>query len=77
MPDAGTRTRIWRCHVPDRAPLSPDVDFDRLAREFELAGGQIANAVLSAASLAASRLEEGSAEGQTTKADFQAGRLGF
>jgi len=91
-PEAEARGVIWRVHLPDEAPVAPDVDFDRLAHEFELTGGQIANAVLSAASLAASRLEEGSAEGEITMADFEAaakqeargceapaksGRLGF
>jgi hypothetical protein len=49
------------------------VDLGRLAQEFKLTGGQIANAVMSAASLAASRLEKESDTGQIAMADFEAG----
>jgi len=91
-PDAKARTEIWRKHLPQEAPLGSDVDFARLAREFELTGGQIANAAMTAASLAASRLKADSDTGQITMADFEAaaqrelkgysesdrsGRLGF
>ena len=69
-PDAQVRTEIWRKHLPKEAPLAPDVDLGRLAEEFKLTGGQIANAVLSAASLAASRLEADS----DTRPDYD-GRL--
>ena len=44
----------------------------RLAQDFKLTGGQISNAVLSAASLAASRLEADSDTGQIAMADFEA-----
>jgi SpoVK/Ycf46/Vps4 family AAA+-type ATPase len=71
-PDAQVRTEIWRKHLPKEAPLATDVDLDRLAQEFKLTGGQIANAVLSAASLAASRLKEDADTGQITMADFEA-----
>jgi hypothetical protein len=53
FPDEVHRLRIWRALVPPQAPLSPDVDFAELAREFPLAGGNIKNVVLSAAFLAA------------------------
>jgi hypothetical protein len=53
FPDEAHRLRIWRALVPPRAPLSPDVDFAALAREFPLAGGNIKNVVLNAAFLAA------------------------
>ena len=72
VPDAGARAEIWRKHLPRAAPLSPEVNLDRLAQEFKLTGGQIANAVLTAASLAASRLEAESDAGQITMADFEA-----
>ena len=71
-PDAEARSEIWRKHLPKEAPLAPDVDLGRLAQEFKLTGGQIANAVMSAASLAASRLEGDSDMGQITMADFEA-----
>jgi len=53
FPDEAHRLRIWRSLVPPQAPLSPDVDFAQLAREFPLAGGNIKNVVLNAAFLAA------------------------
>jgi AAA+ superfamily predicted ATPase len=56
LPDAEYRERIWAGLVPPSAPLASDVDFRFLARQFELAGGNIRNIVLAAAFLAA---EEG------------------
>ena len=53
FPDEAHRLRIWRALVPSQAPLSPDVDFAELARQFPLAGGNIKNVVLNAAFLAA------------------------
>lgn len=49
MPDAIGRERLWRGLVPPGAPLSGDVDFTFLARQFEMAGGDIRNIVLDAA----------------------------
>ena len=71
-PDAKVRAEIWRKHLPKEAPLASDVDLGRLAGEFKLTGGQIANAVMSAASLAASRLQEDTDPGQIAMADFEA-----
>jgi AAA+ superfamily predicted ATPase len=56
FPEPKYRERIWRGLIPVSAPLSEDVDFGFLARQFELAGGNIRNAALVAAFLAA---EEG------------------
>lgn len=70
-PDAEARAGIWRKHLPATAPLAADVDLDRLAREFKLTGGQIANAALTAASLAASRMNGDSDAGEITMADFE------
>jgi DNA polymerase III delta prime subunit len=56
MPEYEDRLSIWRQSFPQEAPLGPDVDFYFLARQFELAGGHIANIVLWAALLAS---EEG------------------
>ena len=52
-PDASERERIWRGMFPDRAPVASDVDFKFLAKQFDLAGGDICNVVLDAAFLAA------------------------
>ena len=38
---------------PDHAPREPDIDYAFLARQFELAGGDIRNVVLDAAFLSA------------------------
>ena len=56
MPEADERERIWRAHLPPRAPRAPNVDLRRLAEDFEMAGGDIRNAMLKAVRLAA--LEE-------------------
>jgi len=54
MPDAEDRERIWRVQVhPTKTPLAPDVDFGDLARAFPSSGGEIQNAVLKAAQMAA------------------------
>ena len=52
-PDASLRERLWRGMFPSRAPLQHDVDFDFLARQFDLPGGDIRTIALDAAFLAA------------------------
>lgn len=58
FPDAEHRERIWKRILPPAAPVSGDLDFGFLARQFEFTGGNIRNVALAAAFLAA---EEGSA----------------
>jgi AAA+ superfamily predicted ATPase len=53
FPEADSRARIWRTLFPPEAPVSPDVDFTLLAREYAVAGGNIKNIALNAAFLAA------------------------
>jgi SpoVK/Ycf46/Vps4 family AAA+-type ATPase len=53
VPDAKARERIWRAQMHPRTPLHRDVDFRRLAEQFEVTGGDIRNAVLKAAAAAA------------------------
>jgi hypothetical protein len=53
FPDETLRRRIWTGIWPPATPLAPDVDLDRLAREFKLTGGHIRNVALAAAYLAA------------------------
>jgi len=57
FPDAEHRERIWKSVLPPDAPVSACVNFGFLARQFELAGGNIRNIALAAAFMAA---EEGS-----------------
>ena len=55
------RERIWQVQIhPQKTPLAPDVDFRDLAQRFEVAGGDIKNAVLKAAQMAAA--EQGADE---------------
>lgn len=53
-PDETSRQELWRSRIPAEMPLAEDVDLARLAR-FELSGGNITNAVTTAAFLAAGR----------------------
>jgi SpoVK/Ycf46/Vps4 family AAA+-type ATPase len=53
-PGAEEREQIWRVQIhPDRTPLAADVDFHVLAELFDASGGEIKNAVLKAAAMAA------------------------
>ena len=54
MPEEAERLVLWRRMMPQEAMLAPNIDYARLARGYELAGGNIRNAVLRAAFLAAS-----------------------
>ncbi|HEX7837906.1 MAG TPA: ATP-binding protein [Kofleriaceae bacterium] len=52
-PDAATRTKLWRLHLPPRAPLDAAVDLALVGAAVHLTGGGIRNAALHAAFLAA------------------------
>ncbi len=62
FPDAALRARIWRSHFPGEAPVRDGIDYDFLARRFQVAGGSIRNIVLNTAFLAAESNEEISME---------------
>ncbi|MDQ3780360.1 MAG: ATP-binding protein [Chloroflexota bacterium] len=49
MPDTEHRARMWRQFLPAAAPVDPGIDYDFLARQFRLSGGNIKNIVVSAA----------------------------
>lgn len=53
LPDEEQRKQLWRKVFPLEAPVSPDVDFAFLARQFAISGGDIRNVALDAAFLAA------------------------
>ncbi|KAL5457433.1 hypothetical protein EMCRGX_G034692 [Ephydatia muelleri] len=55
QPDHILRKSIWESHIPETMKLDSSVDLNELALRFELAGGFIKNAVLSALSIAVSR----------------------
>ncbi|WP_052063671.1 ATP-binding protein [Nitrincola sp. A-D6] len=60
LPDTATRRRLWSRIETSSVPLASDVDLDLLAGRFELAGGHIRQAILSAA-------HEAVDEGQVTQ----------
>jgi hypothetical protein len=47
-PDAPLRERLWRTVLPSEAPRADDLDFGFLARQFDLAGGDIKTVALDA-----------------------------
>jgi len=54
IPGPEERARIWELQIhPKKTPLANDVDFRRLAERYTLTGGDIKNAVLKAAAVAA------------------------
>jgi SpoVK/Ycf46/Vps4 family AAA+-type ATPase len=54
LPGAAEREAIWRAQIHEhRTPLARDVDFKALAARYERSGGDIKNAVLKAALIAA------------------------
>ncbi|MCX6045129.1 MAG: ATP-binding protein [Chloroflexi bacterium] len=53
FPQRAERRRIWETLFPPGVPRA-ELDFDKLAQRFELAGGNIRNAIMGAAYLAAS-----------------------
>ncbi len=57
-PDARARSRLWRKHVPAKAPLAAELNFDILGQAMQLTGGQIRNVALHAAFLAAGESAE-------------------
>jgi hypothetical protein len=53
FPDEASRLRIWRTHFPEAAPVSEEIDYEYLSRQFKISGGNIKNIVLNSAFLAA------------------------
>lgn len=59
MPGVDEREQIWRVQFhPVKTPLDPDVNFRDLAERYAVSGGDIKNAVLKAATLAAGEAGE-------------------
>jgi hypothetical protein len=52
-PDLAARERLWRLHLPPKAPLDPELDLETIAGAVHLTGGGIRNAAMHAAFLAA------------------------
>ncbi len=55
MPDMTAREAIWNSLLPKQIPLDKDVVIKKLAREYEVSGGIIKNAILHSARYAAFR----------------------
>lgn len=55
LPGEIDRERLWRAMVPAGVPIAPDIDYAGLARQWEMSGALIRNAMLRAAFLAAAR----------------------
>ena len=53
MPDEPYRRQLWKGMFPADVPLSENIDFQFLARQFTISGGDIQNVALDAAFLAA------------------------
>ncbi|MCP4367939.1 MAG: AAA family ATPase [Deltaproteobacteria bacterium] len=53
FPDENYRCKIWKIHFTKELPCSDDIDFEFLARQFKLAGGNIKNVVINSSFLAA------------------------
>jgi MoxR-like ATPase len=53
FPNEPSRLQIWKTHFPREAPVSDNIDYELLSRQFQIAGGNIKNIVLNAAFLAA------------------------
>ena len=58
FPDIASRKEIWMKMFPKETPLSKEVDFDFLAKQFEIAGGSIKNAVITSTFMAAAESSE-------------------
>ena len=58
MPDEDERVRLWGALIPGDAPVDPTLDLAALAKKYVMAGGNIRNAVLRAAFLAADANEQ-------------------
>jgi len=65
-PDHILRRDIWKALLPPALPLAPDVDVAQLAMRYELTGGFIKNAILSALSIATTRATEKGQPGQVS-----------
>ncbi len=68
MPDERAREAIWKQHLPEKLPLSDDVDLGELARTYAISGRDIKQAVLMAARTAAHR---GGAHPMVTMKDLE------
>ncbi|HEY4239634.1 MAG TPA: AAA family ATPase [Kofleriaceae bacterium] len=55
LPEEAERRRLWVSMFPAKVPLEEDIDWDKIAHAFEMAGGYIKKAALRAALFAADK----------------------
>jgi SpoVK/Ycf46/Vps4 family AAA+-type ATPase len=53
LPEEAERKKLWISMFPPKVPLAPNIDWDLMAKRFEMAGGYIKKAALRAALIAA------------------------
>lgn len=58
FPQVQQRYELWKSFVTNKVPLEKDIDFQYLAEQFEMTGGSIKNAMLTALFLAASQKQK-------------------
>lgn len=56
-PGVTERIKLWEQSIPPGAPRDPDLDIPKLAKDFNIAGGNIVSAAINACILASSRKE--------------------
>lgn len=72
-PDSYSRQEIWKSHVPDCVQIDEDVDFNYLAERYDLTGGLIKNAMLTALTVAYGRHADQKSENcMLTRNDLEA-----
>ena len=57
MPSPVERRKLWERAIPPGAPRDPDLDLQKLARQFDIAGGNIISAAINACIIASHRRE--------------------
>lgn len=58
FPQVQQRYELWKSFITDKVPLEQEIDFQYLAEQFEITGGSIKNAMLTALFLAASQKQK-------------------
>ena len=58
FPDAQQRYILWKSFITNKVPLEQNIDIEYLSTQFEMAGGSIKNAVLTALFLAAGQKQK-------------------
>lgn len=57
MPSPAERFKLWSRAIPEQAPKDPDLDIPKLARQFNIAGGNIISAAINGCIIASTRRE--------------------